>query len=240
MRVVIVYILRYKFNGPMKTTKLLPVLLFFLCQSVVAQNDTIVGILRNIEQKPIKNQTVTLGKIHPKTVKTDKLGIFTIPDANLNDTLYIYIKKEKRELTIPVNGYDVLSLTLRSGAFNVERITRLDPYLVEAREKDRNKMISSNTLNKGQIEKTRCTDVMCLLRHMSGVMVTGGKIQIRGVSSINSSTTPLFVLDGIPMHDLGGISGVPIHTIEEISVLKEATMYGAQGANGAIIVKTTK
>jgi len=204
----------------------------------MAQSDTLVGILRNIEQKPIKRQEITLGKVNPKTVKTDRHGFFTIPDPDLNDTLYVYIKKEKRELSIPINGYDALSITLRSNSFNIDNTDKIDLIALQARERDRNKMTSSSTMNRAEIEKTRCTDIQCVLRRMSGLIVSGSGVQIRGVSSINSKTTALIVLDGIPMNE--GIPSIPIQTVEEITVLKEGSMYGAQGANGVLIIRTNK
>lgn len=221
----------------MKPIQLLFLFSFVICQTMTAQNDTLVGILRNVEQEPIKRQKVTLGKVNPKTVKTDRFGLFTIPAADLNDTLYIYIKKEKRELNIPVNGYDALNITLRSKSFNID-YTEIDPVILQARERDRNKMISSSTMNQAEIERTRCTDIPCVLQRMSGVIVSQAGVQIRGISSVNSKTTALIVLDGIPMSE--SLPSIPIQTVEEITILKDGSMYGAQGANGVVVIRTSK
>ncbi|MDR0733681.1 MAG: TonB-dependent receptor [Dysgonamonadaceae bacterium] len=61
---------------------------------------------------------------------------------------------------------------------------------------------------------------------------------IRGIGSVNASTSPLYVVDGIPGASVGNISG---KDIQSISVLKDATasaLYGSRGANGVIVITT--
>lgn len=70
-----------------------------------------------------------------------------------------------------------------------------------------------------------------------GVIVKpGGSIQIRGISSVNSSTEPLILVDGVEVRDLSNINPMDV---ESIDVLKDASasIYGVRGANGVIIVK---
>ncbi len=78
-----------------------------------------------------------------------------------------------------------------------------------------------------------------ILRTIPGVQVSGTTILIRGPASVNSSTTPLFVVDGIIFDDL---SLIPVQDIEVIDVLKgaDASVYGTRGANGVILVYTRK
>ena len=79
---------------------------------------------------------------------------------------------------------------------------------------------------------------------VAGVNITstsgdGGKtIRIRGVTSINKSNEPLWVVDGV----IGGTVG-NFYDIENIEVLKDASataIYGTQGANGVILVTTKR
>jgi len=72
-----------------------------------------------------------------------------------------------------------------------------------------------------------------------GVDVTGGKIRVRGVTTINN-TDPLFVIDGFVG---GSMSTVHPNDIESIEILKDASataIYGARGANGVILVSTKR
>lgn len=65
------------------------------------------------------------------------------------------------------------------------------------------------------------------------------EIHIRGQGSLYSSTTPLFVVDGMTMEDISTISPLDV---ESVTVYKdaEAAMYGVRGANGVIVIRTKK
>ena len=69
----------------------------------------------------------------------------------------------------------------------------------------------------------------------AGVMVRGTSILIRGVSSINLSTEPLILVDGIEVSD---ISHINPRDVKDIHILKDsaASIYGSRGANGVILI----
>ncbi|MBK9355837.1 MAG: TonB-dependent receptor [Bacteroidales bacterium] len=65
-------------------------------------------------------------------------------------------------------------------------------------------------------------------------------VRIRGATSVISGNEPLYVVDGVPTTD---ISGINPNDIESMSVLKDASsasIYGAQGANGVVIISTRR
>jgi len=68
-----------------------------------------------------------------------------------------------------------------------------------------------------------------------GVQVMGDRIIIRGINSVNSTTDPLFVVDGQPVED---ISSINPNDVDSITVLKDsaASIYGNRGANGVILI----
>lgn len=70
-----------------------------------------------------------------------------------------------------------------------------------------------------------------------GVMVVGDKIQIRGINSINSSTDPLVMIDGVEASSINDVAPVDVYSV---SVLKDASasIYGVRGANGVILITT--
>ena len=75
----------------------------------------------------------------------------------------------------------------------------------------------------------------------SGQPGNAGKIVIRGKSTVNGSTDPLWVIDGV----IVGSSAYDLNPadIESMSILKDAAstaIYGSQGANGVIVVTTKK
>lgn len=70
-------------------------------------------------------------------------------------------------------------------------------------------------------------------------------LRIRGATSVNSGTDPLYVIDGVPAVSgpTGGFAGLNRYDILSIEVLKDpgaAAMYGVRGANGVIVVKTKR
>ena len=222
----------------MKTIHYLSIIiLLFSSQILLAQNDTLVGVLRDISDKIIKRYPVTLGSQNPITVKTNKHGVF--PGANLNDTLFVTIKKTRNVVKVPVNGYNYITITLENSTFNAKRSFEPDEALKEIMERERNKIVSSSVMNKEEIQKTGCRDLYCLLRRMSGITFADGSVRIRASVSLNSPSDPLVVVDGIPM-DLSVLNTIPVEDVSELRVLKDAGEYGVRGANGAIVIKTGK
>ena len=66
-------------------------------------------------------------------------------------------------------------------------------------------------------------------------------IRIRGVGTVNGSSTPLYILDGVPFG--GNISDLNPADIESMSVLKDAAsaaLYGNRASNGVILITTKK
>ena len=75
----------------------------------------------------------------------------------------------------------------------------------------------------------------------SGQPGTGASVIIRGFGSINASTSPLYVVDGVPYD--GNINALNANDIESMTVIKDASagaLYGARGANGVVIITTKK
>ena len=62
-------------------------------------------------------------------------------------------------------------------------------------------------------------------------------ISIRGINSVNSSTQPIFVVDGMQVSSIADINP---NDVKSISVLKDAaaSIYGVRGANGVIQITT--
>ncbi len=70
---------------------------------------------------------------------------------------------------------------------------------------------------------------------------SGLSIRIRGFGSINATSEPLFVVDGVPY--IGGTSNINPDDVESISILKDASataLYGSRAANGVVIITTKK
>lgn len=105
-------------------------------------------------------------------------------------------------------------------------------------------------VDRKQLESMRINSVEDMLEgHVAGY--TDGKI--RGITSMNGVTTPLYVVDGFPVErtQVGWAGGgfqdqapdINIDDVESITVLKDAaatSIYGARAANGVIVITTKK
>ncbi len=73
----------------------------------------------------------------------------------------------------------------------------------------------------------------------SGQPGSASTVRIRGIGSLSSSSSPLYVIDGVPMS--GSITDINPSDIANLTVLKDAaaaSLYGSRAANGVIIITT--
>lgn len=99
--------------------------------------------------------------------------------------------------------------------------------------------IKAEEINRGAISSS----YELLQGKVPGLLVLpGGSLRIRGISSLNASNDPLIVVDGIPLSS-NGLSSINPDDIESFSVLKDASsaaIYGSRAASGVILVTTKK
>ena len=76
-----------------------------------------------------------------------------------------------------------------------------------------------------------------MIKELPGVLVVDNKIRIRGVGTINSTSDPLVIVDGIEI-SLQGLQAIVPRLVKSISVLNssDASIYGSKGANGVILI----
>ena len=109
---------------------------------------------------------------------------------------------------------------------------------------------SAGTVKSDNLAKRTVSNVTKALEGMvAGITTTSGSgqpgdgasIQIRGTGSINASSAPLYVVDGIPFS--GTIASINPNDIESLTVLKDASaaaLYGSRAANGVIMITTKR
>ncbi len=109
---------------------------------------------------------------------------------------------------------------------------------------------SATAVSGKELSKKNTTELTkSLAGEVAGVQVmnTSGKpgsnasIRIRGIGSVNASSAPLYIVDGMPYY--GDISSISPSDIENTTILKDATataLYGSRGANGVVVITTRK
>lgn len=169
-------------------------------------------------------------------------GNYRIEAAKGNATLiFSYIGYETQEVALA--GRSNVNVVLK------EELATLDEVVVVAYGTQRKSSITGSiaTVNAESLKTVTTPSVTSMLQgKVAGAVVTqtdgkpGGdtNITIRGRGSISSTTTPLWVVDGV----VGGLaSELNPNDIETISVLKDGSataLYGSRGANGVILVTT--
>ncbi len=109
---------------------------------------------------------------------------------------------------------------------------------------------SAQTIKSEKLEKRTVANVTKALDGLApGVQTTSGSGQpgagasviIRGIGSLNASSSPLYVVDGVPYD--GAINALNPNDIESMTVIKDASagaLFGSRGANGVVIVTTKR
>lgn len=106
---------------------------------------------------------------------------------------------------------------------------------------------AGKTVQKGNVTDKASQSLADVLRKNSSIQVTGNgnnaKVQVRGAGSFNLNTSPLFVIDGVPMGNSysQANSAVNPSQIVNVKVLRsqsETTLYGENGNHGVILIKT--
>ncbi len=213
---------------------------------MMAQTTTLSGIVISADDdEPIIGASVlvkgtTMGAV------TDYDGKFSISNVNMAKakTLVVsYVGMETQE--VPVKG-KFIRVVLKSSA------EVLDEVMVVAYGTAKKSSFtgSASTVSSKSIEKLQVSNVSKALEGAApGVQVamqsgqpgSSATIRIRGIGSINSSSNPLYVVDGVPYD--GNISAINPADIESMSVLKDAastSLYGSRAANGVIMITTKK
>ncbi|GGA81873.1 SusC/RagA family TonB-linked outer membrane protein [Puia dinghuensis] len=203
--------------------------------------------------KPLQGATVMI-KGRTSGTQTDKDGLYSL-SAKEGDVLIISFVGYSAQ-QIRVGARQVINVRLE-----VEDKSKLNDVVVIGYGKVRRGDVtgSISSLSGAELMKTQpATFDQALQGKVAGVVVQqvsgqpggGVSIQIRGVSSISGSNSPLYVIDGViipPVNDPGSGSN-PLNTInpaeiESIDVLKDASataIYGSQATNGVIVITTKR
>ena len=104
--------------------------------------------------------------------------------------------------------------------------------------------VSSEELMRRNASNTS-TALQGIIPGLSAVQYSGqpgndnAAIKIRGLGSLNSSTAPLVLIDGVE----GDMNRIDLNTVESVSVLKDAasaSIYGSRASNGVILITTKR
>ena len=168
-----------------------------------------------------------------KYTTTDKTGRFGLTNINEN-SIFILSMKGVRDVTLDVGSRKSLKIVVNGG----EVVDLQDPKELEDAGwgfVKRRENIPAGMILGEDLRRSHQTDLeLALLARVPGLMKINGEITIRGISSVNSSSQALILVDGT---EVSSLSVVSIHEVESVQVIKSASSYGVRGANGVISIK---
>ena len=171
-----------------------------------------------------------------KTLKVSSIGYLPQTVALTGKELLITLKNEERSIDkVVVVAYGVQRKSSLTGATSSIKASDLANAKVESVDK----------ALSGKVSGVRVAS-------QTGNPGSAGTVQIRGVGSINGTTEPLYVVDGVPVtagnYGVDGFSSnilasINPEDIESVSVLKDAasaSLYGSRAANGVVLITTKR
>ena len=216
--------------------------LFLMVGTALAQTKVNGTVTSQDDGQPVIGASVLVVGTQTGTV-TDANGRFSLTVPEGKKTLRItYVGMEPIEVSARPNMRIMLTNDQKA----------LDEVIVVAYGTAKKSSFtgSAESVNADDIELRPITSVTKALEgNVSGVQLTSSSgqpgsspsIRIRGFGSINASSNPLYVVDGIPYD--GSLSSLNPSDIESMTVLKDASsgaLYGARGANGVVMITTKK
>ncbi len=223
---------------------MLTLISFIGIQSVFAQT-TVTGTVTSADDGgtlpgvSVVIQGTSLGT----TTDMDGKYTLTVPSGS-KAIVFSFIGMEMQ--TIAFTGQTTINVTMQSTS------QVLDEVLVIAYGTAKKGAFtgSATQINAEQLELRPITNVSSAIEGASaGVQVSSGNgqpgggqdIRIRGFGSVNASSAPLYVVDGVPFD--GYISDINMNDVESVTVLKDAAstaLYGNKAANGVVMITTKK
>ncbi|MEJ7767239.1 MAG: TonB-dependent receptor [Chitinophagaceae bacterium] len=220
--------------------------------TLMAQTVTITGTVTGNNNEPLPGVTIADQRSRNATV-SGAMGQFSINVASASSSiLFTYTGYEKFEWAL--KGQTVLSVNMQSSKDELTNVVVVG-YGTQRKIATTGSIAS---IKAEDITQTPIANVaQGLQARVSGVQITqnssapGGNIsvRIRGTNSINGTSEPLYIIDGLQISNGGGVNDVsPLSTInpndiESVDVLKDASataIYGARGANGVILITTKR
>lgn len=217
-------------------------LLVTISINVMAQGKLKVqGIVTDEENgEPLIGVTVKIVGDNKTGVITDLNGEYSIMAKKGDKIAFSYIGMKRKVMTVKSNKMDVV---LSSDAVLLDEVVAIGYGTVKKKELTG----AAIQVKSDELQNVVSTDVgMALQGLVSGVSVTSSagdpgsvaNIQIRGVTSISGSNTPLFVVDGVPQEGNPNLSSNEIATIDILKDAASCAIYGTRGAAGVILITT--
>ena len=226
-----------------------------------AQQKNVQGLVTDPNGEPIIGASVVVKGTTNGTI-TDFDGKFTlsnVPEKGIITISYIGYKGQD----IPVAGKSTLKVTLAEDTETLDEVVVVG-YGTQKKSDVTGSMVSVGaeelksrpTANVFEAMQGKAAGVDIRTSDRPGEM---GDVFIRGIRSLTASSSPLYVVDGVPLNSTvgktpeeelnntaargGALESLNPSDIESVEILKDASataIYGSRGANGVVLITTKK
>ncbi len=225
-------------------------LLFFFAALIgvqlLAQTRPLTGKITDETGSPLIGATVSVVASSRATTTTNALGVFTLAvPSNAKQLEVTYVGYVTQRVSVTSAGTMSVKMVPATGSLGDVVVTGY------TREKKTQFAGAASAISTKAVEMTAQGSFdQALQGRAPGVLVNSGSgqpgsspnIVIRGVQSLQGSSQPLYILDGIPM-PAADFQTINPNDFESITVLKDAAaaaLYGARAGTGVIVITTKK
>ncbi|UMB54051.1 TonB-dependent receptor [Lutibacter sp. A64] len=218
------------------------VFVFLFTISLQAQEITVQGVVTAVEDGfPIPGVTVLVKDTNTGTT-TNFDGEYSIVAKKGDILVFSFVGMTPKSIKVEKSQ---LNISMATDTQSLEEVVVIGYGTVSKKELTG----AVSQVKAENIEEFVASDVASMLQgQVAGVNITSASgepgsessIQIRGITSLGGSNTPLFVVDGIPQQGDPGLSANEIETIDVLKDAASAAVYGTRGAAGVILITTKK
>jgi TonB-dependent SusC/RagA subfamily outer membrane receptor len=224
----------------MKTKIILALFFILFCSSLSygQKKVTLSGTVVDMKKMPVAGAAIFIDNVNTNSL-TDQKGFYRVKvNAAAKEILVISLFYGASEQSIDGRTQIDFIMTGKSveaeGKKNPGENEIINIGYGTARKKD----VTNQTgvIDAQKPEFASYQNIYDMIRgRVPGVEVSGTSIKIMGSSSLNISTEPIFVVDGVIVNT---IDDIPPQTVKSIEVLKgpAASVYGMRGSNGVIVI----
>ena len=239
--------------------------IYFIEKKAVSQPGSrkkrVTGVVKDVMGEPLIGANVVEKGRGTNGVITDFNGKFTLEVDESASLVVSYIGYLAQD--IPTKGKGDFHIILKEDTNTLDEVVvtgygdfKKATYTGSASVLTTEKLEALPVVSVGQMIESNIPGISVVAGTSSqpGAKTT---LRVRGIASMNASTEPLYVLDGVPipsydlsnftsMSEAGGMGFIETLNpadIESITVLKDAasaSLYGAKGANGVVLITTKK
>jgi TonB-linked SusC/RagA family outer membrane protein len=214
-----------------------------LAEGVQQQQKTITGKVTDSNGEPLPGATVMVKGTTIGTV-TDADGNYSLSNVPDDATLvFSFVGMETQEIN--VGNRTRIDVTLQEEAVALQEVIAIGYGTAR-----RSEITGAVGVARGEdlLKQPSVNPLQSLAGKVPGVNIFSNsgrpsgqnRVIIRGMGTINASTQPLYVVDGIQVSDINDLNPNDIVSIEVLKDASSAAIYGARGSNGVLLITTKR